>query len=85
MKPKTFILQQEVYMTEDLYAPEGIQVSLSPYVDDRLLHANQKKGWTPVVITHATSLWTGEQEELDIQTHWIKSTDLKEVTYHESI
>ena len=85
MKPKTFILQQEVYMTEDLYAPEGIQVSLSPYVDDRLLQANQLKGWTPVIITHATSLWTGDKEELDIQTHWIKSTDLKEVTTHESL
>ena len=85
MKPKTFILQQEVYMTEDLYAPQGIQVSLSPYVDDRLIADNELKGWTPVIISHATSLWTGDQEELDIQTHWIKSTDLKEVTYHETV
>ena len=82
MKPKTFILQQEVYMTEDLYAPQGIQVSLSPYVDDRLIADNELKGWTPVVISHATSLWTGEHEELAIQTHWIKSTDLKEVVYN---
>ena len=79
MKPKTFILQQEVYMTEDLYAPEGLIVEKSNLVDDRILAANELKGWTPVIITHAKSLWTGDMEELPIQTHWLKTTELKEV------
>lgn len=76
---KVFELGQDVYMTEDLFAPKGTKVSLSPYVDDRLLQVNELKGWTPVVITHATSLWTHEKEELAIQTHWINTRDLKEV------
>ena len=72
-------LTQDIYMTEDLYAPEGFPVTKSNLVDERLAAANELKGWTPVIITHAKSLHTGDLEELDIQTHWLKTTELKEV------
>ena len=72
-------LTQDLQMTEDLYAPEGIIVEKSNLVDERIAAANLQKGWTPVIISHAKSLWTGDYEELDIQTHWLKTTELKEV------
>ena len=75
----SYELKQDEYMTEDLYIKKGTVMPLSPYVDTRLLEANGIKGWTPVVITHAYSLWTGEKEELAIQTYWFSTNNLKEV------
>jgi len=76
---KYFELKQDEYMTDDLYIEKGTIMPLSPYVDDRLLQVNELKGWTPVVITHAKSLWTHETEELAIQTYWFSTNNLKEV------
>lgn len=72
-------LKQDIYMDEDLYAPKGMKVIESPYVHEGLKEKNASKGFIPVVIPHAVSLWTGDVQELAVQTHWIKNTDLKEV------
>ena len=78
---KVYELKQDEYLTEDLYVEKGTLLPLSPYVDDRLLQVNELKGWVPVIVEHGKSLWTGDLEELPIQTHWFSANNLKEVQH----